>query len=82
MVGRPASPGWRTAEAATVVTPQLEALDSGGIPLWVVVLAAVIGALLLLLLIFLLYKVSHRTAGRTNLCILFSKGLQPYYFLD
>ncbi|CAB3221324.1 unnamed protein product [Arctia plantaginis] len=56
MVGRPASPGWRTAEASTVVTPQLEALDSGGIPLWVVVLAAVIGALLLLLLIFLLYK--------------------------
>ncbi|KAJ8725942.1 hypothetical protein PYW08_004125 [Mythimna loreyi] len=47
---------WHTAEAATLVTPQLEALDSGGIPLWVVVLAAIIGALLLLLLIFALYK--------------------------
>lgn len=64
--GRPADPAWRTAEAHTVVTPQLEALDSGGIPLWVVVLAAVIGALLLLLLIFALYKVSWLSENRLN----------------
>ena len=61
MVGRPGGAAWQTAEARTAVTPQLEARDSGGIPLWVVVLAAVIGALLLLLLIFLLYKVSWRS---------------------
>ncbi|XP_028158695.1 integrin alpha-8-like isoform X1 [Ostrinia furnacalis] len=47
---------WQKAEAQTVVTPQLEALESGSIPLWVIILAAVIGALLLLLLIFALYK--------------------------
>ncbi|XP_026747771.1 integrin alpha-PS2 isoform X3 [Trichoplusia ni] len=56
MVGRPSDPAWHTAEAQTVITPQLEARDSGTIPLWVVVLAAVVGALLLLLLIFALYK--------------------------
>ncbi|KAJ0180782.1 hypothetical protein K1T71_004186 [Dendrolimus kikuchii] len=56
MVGTPRDLAWHTAEAQTVVTPQLEALESGTIPLWVVVLAAVIGALLLLLLIFALYK--------------------------
>ncbi|KAG6453252.1 hypothetical protein O3G_MSEX008045 [Manduca sexta] len=56
MVGRPKDTTWQTAEAKTTVTPQLEALDSGTIPLWVVVLAAVVGALLLLLLIFALYK--------------------------
>lgn len=56
LVGRPAGEAWRTDEAVTLVTPQLEALGGGGIPLWVVVLAAVIGALLLLLLIFALYK--------------------------
>ncbi|KAL0842461.1 hypothetical protein ABMA28_014558 [Loxostege sticticalis] len=47
---------WQKVEAQTVVTPQLEALESGSIPLWVIILAAVIGALLLLLLIFALYK--------------------------
>lgn len=56
MVGRPSDLTWHTAEAKTVVTPQLEALESGTIPLWVVILAAVVGALLLLLLIFALYK--------------------------
>ncbi|KAM3961277.1 integrin subunit alpha inflated isoform 2-T2 [Aphomia sociella] len=55
-VGRPVDQTWQIAEAQTVITPQLEALESGSIPLWVVVLAAVIGALLLLLLIFALYK--------------------------
>lgn len=49
---------WQKVEAQTVVTPQLEALESGSIPLWVIILAAVIGALLLLLLIFALYKVN------------------------
>ncbi|CAH2073081.1 unnamed protein product, partial [Iphiclides podalirius] len=48
--------GWRTAEARTSLAPQLQALDSGSIPLWVIILAAVVGALLLLLLIFALYK--------------------------
>ncbi|XP_046965222.1 integrin alpha-PS2 isoform X2 [Vanessa cardui] len=47
---------WAAAEAHTLVTPQLEALDSGAIPLWVIILAAVAGALLLLLLVFALYK--------------------------
>ncbi|CAK1545070.1 unnamed protein product [Leptosia nina] len=56
MVGRPQDQGWQTGEAHTVVTPQLEALSSGSIPLWVIILAAVVGALLLLLLIFALYK--------------------------
>ncbi|XP_049867403.1 integrin alpha pat-2 isoform X2 [Pectinophora gossypiella] len=56
LVGKPSDPTWHTAEAQTLVTPQLEALESGSIPLWVVVLAAVVGALLLLLLIFALYK--------------------------
>ncbi|CAH0722037.1 unnamed protein product, partial [Brenthis ino] len=56
MVGRPAERGWHVAEAVTLVTPQLEALESGAIPLWVIILAAVVGALLLLLLIFALYK--------------------------
>ncbi|XP_052757449.1 integrin alpha-PS2-like isoform X2 [Galleria mellonella] len=55
-VGRPQDQSWKIAEANTVITPQLEALESGSIPLWVVVLAAVIGALLLLLLIYALYK--------------------------
>ncbi|XP_059045250.1 integrin alpha-8 [Achroia grisella] len=55
-VGRPQDQTWQIAEAQTVITPQLEALESGTIPLWVVVLAAVIGALLLLLLIYALYK--------------------------
>ncbi|XP_053626129.1 integrin alpha-V isoform X2 [Plodia interpunctella] len=55
-VGRPLDQSWHTTEAHTVITPQLEALESGNIPLWVVVLAAVAGALLLLLLIFALYK--------------------------
>lgn len=57
VVGVPRDSTWQTAEATTLVTPQLEALSSGTVPLWVVVLAAVIGALLLLLLIFALYKV-------------------------
>ncbi|KAH9629247.1 hypothetical protein HF086_008329 [Spodoptera exigua] len=56
MVGRPTDRTWHTAEAQTLITPRLEALDSGTIPLWVVILAAIIGALLLLLLIFALYK--------------------------
>ncbi|CAH4037108.1 unnamed protein product [Pieris brassicae] len=56
MVGRPLDQGWQTGEAHTMVTPQLEALSSGSIPLWVIILAAVVGALLLLLLIFALYK--------------------------
>ncbi|XP_050678590.1 integrin alpha-8 isoform X2 [Leptidea sinapis] len=56
MVGRPSDRSWQTAEAHTVVTPQLEALETGTIPLWVIILAAVVGALLLLLLIFALYK--------------------------
>ncbi|XP_047021032.1 integrin alpha-PS2 isoform X2 [Helicoverpa zea] len=55
LVGRGGG-AWATAEAQTHVSPQLEALGGGGIPLWVVVLAAIIGALLLLLLIFALYK--------------------------
>ncbi|XP_032514077.2 integrin alpha-PS2 isoform X2 [Danaus plexippus] len=56
LVGRPLERGWRSAEAVTTLTPQLEARDSGAIPLWVIILAAVVGALLLLLLIFALYK--------------------------
>ncbi|XP_039747340.1 integrin alpha-PS2 isoform X2 [Pararge aegeria] len=56
MVGRPTDRSWKVVEAHTTVTPQLEALESGTIPLWVIILAAVVGALLLLLLIFALYK--------------------------
>ncbi|XP_045785896.1 integrin alpha-PS2 isoform X1 [Maniola jurtina] len=56
MVGRPTDRTWKVVEAHTTVTPQLEALESGTIPLWVIILAAVVGALLLLLLIFALYK--------------------------
>lgn len=59
MVGRPKDNTWHVKEAVTLVTPQLEALESGTIPLWVIILAAVVGALLLLLLIFGLYKVSY-----------------------
>lgn len=58
IVGKPKKSEWQTAEAQTVVTPQLEAISSGTIPLWVIILAAVVGALLLLLLIFALYKVN------------------------
>lgn len=58
LAGVPTTAPWYTAEAKTTVTPQLEARESGSIPLWVVVLAAVVGALLLLLLIFILYKVT------------------------
>ncbi|CAH2086025.1 unnamed protein product [Euphydryas editha] len=47
---------WELHEALTLVTPQLEALESGVIPLWVIIVAAIAGALLLLLLILLLYK--------------------------
>ncbi|XP_073943620.1 integrin subunit alpha inflated isoform X2 [Choristoneura fumiferana] len=54
--GRPERTIWHNGEARTLVSPQLGAAESGSIPLWVVVLAAVIGALLLLLLIFALYK--------------------------
>ncbi|KOB76476.1 Integrin alpha 2 [Operophtera brumata] len=56
MVERPSDPSWHTAEAQTVVTQQLGAMENGSIPLWVVVLAALLGALLLLLLVFALYK--------------------------
>lgn len=56
MVGRPKDHTWHVREAVTLVTPQLEALESGTIPLWVIIVAAVVGALLLLLLIFGLYK--------------------------
>lgn len=55
-VGKPRDSSWKTAEAQTVITPQLEAPTSGNIPLWVIILAAIVGALLLLLLIFALYK--------------------------
>ncbi|KPJ04982.1 Integrin alpha-PS2 [Papilio xuthus] len=47
---------WHTAEARASLSPQLEAPAGGGVPLWLVVLAAVLGALLLLLLIYVLYK--------------------------
>ncbi|CAH2990437.1 unnamed protein product [Chilo suppressalis] len=47
---------WVRDEARTVVAPQLEAPGAGGVPLWVIILAAIVGALLLLLLIFALYK--------------------------
>lgn len=40
-----------------VTTPQTE-VKPGAVPLWVIVLSAVAGALILLLLIFLLYKVN------------------------
>ncbi|XP_072944283.1 integrin alpha-PS2 isoform X2 [Epargyreus clarus] len=70
IVGRPHARGWQAAEAHTQLTPQLAALDSGSVPLWVIILAAVVGALLLLLLIFALYKCGFfkrnrpsRTAG-------------------
>ncbi|XP_048479520.1 integrin alpha-PS2 isoform X1 [Plutella xylostella] len=56
IVDKPSDQSWQTAEAQTLVTPQLEALSSGYIPYWVIILAAVVGALLLLLLIFALYK--------------------------
>ncbi|CAG5051038.1 unnamed protein product [Parnassius apollo] len=56
IVGRPSERAWYTAEAHTVVTPQLQAVESGSIPLWVIILAAIVGALVLLLLIFALYK--------------------------
>nr|AON96596.1 integrin alpha-PS2 [Bicyclus anynana] len=56
LIGRPTDRSWKVVEAHTTVTPQLEALESGTIPLWVIILAAVVGALLLLLLIFALYK--------------------------
>ncbi|XP_047988907.1 integrin alpha-PS2 isoform X4 [Leguminivora glycinivorella] len=56
IVGSPKHTTWHQAEAKTVVTPQLGAAESGSIPLWVIILAAVVGALLLLLLIFALYK--------------------------
>ncbi|XP_045490857.1 integrin alpha-PS2 isoform X3 [Colias croceus] len=46
---------WRSAEAHTQVSPRLERAG-GAVPLWVIVLAAVLGALLLLLLVLALYK--------------------------
>ncbi|XP_063378399.1 integrin alpha-PS2 isoform X1 [Cydia fagiglandana] len=56
IVGSPKHTHWHQAEAQTLVTPQLGAAESGSIPLWVIILAAIVGALLLLLLIFALYK--------------------------
>ncbi|KAJ2953032.1 hypothetical protein O0L34_g7421 [Tuta absoluta] len=53
---RPSDAEWHKAEATTVITPQLEAKEHGSIPLWVIILAAIVGALLLLLLIYALYK--------------------------
>lgn len=50
-----AGAGWARGEARTSLSPQLGA-RGGGVPLWVIILAAIIGALLLLLLIFALYK--------------------------
>ncbi|XP_068629492.1 integrin alpha-PS2 isoform X2 [Battus philenor] len=57
LAGGQASGGkWYMKEARASLSPQLQALGGDGIPLWLVVLAAVLGALLLLLLIFALYK--------------------------
>ncbi|GBP17175.1 Integrin alpha-PS2 [Eumeta japonica] len=55
-VGKPTQMSVQKQEVKTLITQQLEARSSGTIPLWVVILAAVVGALLLLLLIFALYK--------------------------
>lgn len=46
-----------TFEISTNVTAPQTEVKPGVVPLWVIVLSAVAGALILLLLIFLLYKV-------------------------
>lgn len=65
LAGAARGQSWRAGEALTLVSPRLEALDSGAVPLWVIIVAAVAGALLLLLLILLLYKVRRLKRSST-----------------
>uniref|UniRef100_A0A0C9R298 If_0 protein n=1 Tax=Fopius arisanus TaxID=64838 RepID=A0A0C9R298_9HYME len=55
-IGRPHHLVSASHQVVTVTEPTVSSIESGGVPLWVVVLSAVAGAIILLLLIFLLYK--------------------------
>lgn len=49
---------WLAPQVATAVQ-WIKAEGSHGVPLWIIILAILIGLLLLGLLIYILYKVSH-----------------------
>ncbi|XP_063975761.1 integrin alpha-PS2-like isoform X1 [Diachasmimorpha longicaudata] len=55
-IGRPHHLVSASHQVVTVTEPTVSSVESGGVPLWVVVLSAVAGTIILLLLIFLLYK--------------------------
>lgn len=58
-VGKPKDQVLHSHEIFTDVTAGEEELTPQVVPLWIILLSAIAGALILLLVIFLLYKVSN-----------------------
>jgi hypothetical protein len=56
-IGTPDQATIKTHEIFTKVIPRETGVPPGMVPLWVVVLSAVAGAIILMLLVYLLYKV-------------------------